>query len=188
MKTEMKKMVNGVNVEKLFETIEAIKSNPMVAKFKFRADNKWIDCGHNRTTIMNYHGACEDMQHKAPFVIDADEPEVLLGMDMGANPVEHLLNALAACVTTAMVYHAAARGIEIMEMESTVEGKIDLHGFLGMKDDVRRGYEGITMKFRIKADVTDEELEELYKLGPTFSPVFDSITNGVPVMVMAERM
>lgn len=120
--------------------------------------------------------------------MDADEPAILLGMDRGANPVEHLLNALAACVTTAMVYHAAAKGIELEEVESRLEGDIDLRGFLGLSDELRNGYEGIRMTFKIKADATDEQLQEIVALGPSFSPVYDSLTKGVPVSVTAERM
>ncbi len=182
------KTVNGVAVDELFKTIDAIKASPVIAKFKFSADNKWMDGGHSRSTIKSFYGACENVEHQQQFVLDADEPPLLLGKDRGANPVEHLLNALAACVTGAMVYHAAARGIQIEELESTVEGRIDLRGFLNIDKNVRNGYEQIKMKFRIKADITDEELQELYQLGPTFSPVFDSVTKGVPVTVTAERM
>ncbi len=188
MQTKQNKMVNGVDVDKLFETIDQIKATPMIAKFRFRLNNEWLGCGHSRSTVKSFHGAGEDIDHMKMFVIDADEPPILLGQDMGANPVEHLLNALAGCVTSAMVYHAAAKGIQIEEIESEVMGDIDLQGFLGIREDVRCGYQNIQMKFKIKADVTDEQLEELYKLGPSFSPVFDSVTKGVPVTVMAERM
>jgi uncharacterized OsmC-like protein len=182
------KAVNGVDVDKLFETIDAIKATPVIAKFKFNVENEWMGGGHNRTTIKSFYGACEDQKRESFFILDADEPPILLGQDKGPNPVEHLLNALAGCVTTAMVYHAAAKGIQIQELESTIEGYIDLQGFLGIDKSVRRGYQNITMKYRIKADVSDEELEELYKLGPSFSPVFDSVSNGVPIEVTAERM
>ena len=121
--------VNGVNVDALFETIDAIKAQPVISKFKFSLENRWMRGGHNRSTITNFYGACEDVERPQAFVLDADEPPMLLGEDKGANPVEHLLNALAACVTTAMVYHAAAKGIEIEELESTVEGRIDLAAF-----------------------------------------------------------
>jgi uncharacterized OsmC-like protein len=185
--TSKTKTTNGVAVDKLFETIDAIKASPVIAKFRFSLDNEWMDGGHNRSTVMGFHGACEDIDHVQSFVMDADEPAILLGMDKGPNPVEYLLQALASCVTTAMVYHAAARGIQIEEMETTVTGNIDLQGFLGMRDDVRNGYESIRMNYRIKADVSDEKLQELCQLGPTYSPVFDSITKGVPVTVSAER-
>jgi uncharacterized OsmC-like protein len=181
--------VNGVDVDELFETIDAIRGTPKIAKFRFRAGNEWIEGGHNRTRIKKFDGACE-VGHERPegFVYDADEPPLLLGSDKGANPVEFLLTALEACVTTALVYHAAARGIELRSVRSTVEGDIDLHGFLGMDPDIRKGYEQIRMSFEIDADATPEELEEIMKLGPTFSPVYDSVTKGVPVQVrLAER-
>jgi uncharacterized OsmC-like protein len=187
--TTTMKSVNGVNVTALHETVAALKAMPAMAKFRFRANNRWLDGGHNQSRIKDFYGTSQEItDRKAPYVLNADEPPILLGEDRGANPVEFLLHALAACVTTAMVYHAAARGIEIEEMESTVEGDIDLRGFLGLDDNVRRGYQGIRMSFKIKADVSDEELEELYKLGPSFSPVYDSVTKGVPVTVTAERM
>jgi uncharacterized OsmC-like protein len=182
------KVVNGVNVDELFKTVDAIKATPGIAKFKFRIANEWVDGGYNRSTCKDFHGAHEDIQHATTFVLEADEPAILLGKDRGANPVEHLLHAVASCVTSAMVYHAAARGIRIDEVESTVHGNIDLRGFLGIDPNVRRGYQDIRMDFRVKADVTDEQLRELVELGPTFSPVFDSVTKGVPITVNAGRM
>jgi uncharacterized OsmC-like protein len=122
------------------------------------------------------------------LTLTADEPEILLGTDRAANPVEHLLHALAACVTSSMVYHAAARGIAIDEVESSLDGDLDLQGFLGLDPSVRNGYQQIRLKLRIKADVTDEQLQELSSLGPMFSPVYDSIRNGVPVFVSTERL
>jgi uncharacterized OsmC-like protein len=120
--------------------------------------------------------------------LEADEPAVLLGEDSAANPVEYLLHSLAACLTTSMVYHAAARGIHIEEVESSFEGDIDLHGFLDLDRDVRKGYQGIRVSFRIKADVPDEQLQEIVELGTGHSPVFDSLTKGVPVTVTAARL
>lgn len=186
--TAPREAVNGVNVSQLFETIEVIKKTPNLADFKFRLNNRWIECGHNRSTIKNFYGAGqEDTSRREPFVLDADEPPVLLGTDKAPNPVEYLLHALAACVTTSLVYHAAAKGIRLEEVQSRVEGDLDLHGFLGMDETVPRGYKNIRIKFKIKADVPDEELEELCKLGPTFSPVFDTVTRAVNVEVGLDR-
>ena len=181
------KTVNGVDVTRLFETIDNIKSMPGLAKFKFRIRNEWVDCGYNRSTVTDFHGANQDIAHARQFVLEADEPEILLGRDKGANPVEHLLHALAACVTSSMVYHAAAKGIAIEEVESSIDGDIDLNGFLGIDPAVRNGFQQIRMNFRIKADATDEQLDEIVKLGPTYSPVFDSVTKGVPVVVRAVK-
>lgn len=179
--------MNGVDVDRLFETIDAIKQMPRLADFKFRLSNRWINGGLNRSSIKNFYGAGKDNQRQEPFVLDADEPPVLLGQDAAPNPVEYLLHALVACVTTSLVYHAAAKGIKLQEVETKAEGEIDLHGFLGLDDSVRRGYKNIQIKFRIKADVPDEQLEELCRLGPTYSPVFDSITRGVSVEVGLDR-
>lgn len=179
--------VNGVNVDELFGTINAVKAAPVIAKFKFRAENQWMDGGHNRTTIKNFFGTQQDHEHKAPFVLDADEPAILLGGDKGPNPVEYALTALAACVTTAIVYHAAAKGVTIRSMESRLEGDIDLQGFLGIRDDVPRGYEQIRMYVSIDADAPPEKLEEIVDLGPTYSPVFDTITRAVPVSVQLDN-
>ena len=178
---------NGVNVDELFNTIDAVKRSPVIAKFKFRARNEWFHGGHNRTTIKDFYGIEKDHKHEAVFKLDADEPPLLLGTGQGPNPVEYLLTALAACVTTSLVYHAAAKGIEIKSVESRLEGDIDLRGFLGISKDVRKGFQGIRMYFKIDADVPEEQLEELVRLGPTYSPVFDSITGGVPVSVALDN-
>jgi len=180
--------LNGVNISELRKTIDDIKATPGLAKFKFRIRNEWVEGGHNRSTVGNFHGANQEISHQRQFVLEADEPPVLLGKDRGANPVEHLLHALAACVTSAMVYHAAARGIRIDEVESSLEGDIDLQGFLGLKKDVRRGYQNIRMNFKIKADAPDDQLQAICDMGPQFSPVFDSVANGVPITVKAEPM
>ena len=183
MINEMPKTVNGVNVDELWNTVDAVKNSPVIAKFKFRANNQWIEGGFNRTTVKDFFGLQHDHQHEATFKLDADEPPLLLGTGKGPNPVEYLLTALAACVTTSLVYHAAAKGIVLNSVESRLEGDIDLRGFLGISKDVRKGYQGIRMYFKIDADVPQEDLQELVKLGPSYSPVFDSITKGVPVTV-----
>ncbi len=181
------KTVNGVNVDELFGTIDAVKTAPVIATFKFRAENQWMDGGHNRTTIKNFYGTKQEHERKKPFVLDADEPPILLGTDKGPNPVEYALTALAACVTTAIVYHAAAKGITIHSMESRLEGDIDLQGFLGIREDMPRGYKEIRMFVNIDADAPMEKLEEIINLGPTYSPVYDTITRAVPVKVQLDR-
>ena len=180
--------VNGVTVEDLSNTINAIKATPSIAKFKFRIRNQWVDGGRNSSTADGFYGAGQEQSRPKPFVLEADEPSVLLGKDTAANPVEHLLHALASCLTTSMVYHAAARGIEIEEVESSLEGDLDLRGFLDLDKNVRNGYQGIRVNFKIKADLPDAKLQELGQLGSGHSPVFDSLTRGVPVSVTAERL
>lgn len=190
MTTETKTVsvkTNGVDVEALFATIDQIKAQPSLANFRFNQTNRWLGAGINRSTIRNFYGAGTEQPHPKPFVLDADEPPVLLGTDSAANPVEYLLHALTACVTTSMVFHAAARGIRIDEIESRTEGDIDLHGFLGIDDNVHNGFQNIRMTFKIKADAPDEKLEEICRLGPTYSPVFDTLTRAVNVEVGLEK-
>lgn len=180
--------INGVDVNGLFATIEAVKAAPSIAKFKFRIRNEWKGSSQNRSSVNQFYGAGQEQSRQQTFLLDADEPAILLGKDAAANPVEHLLHALAACITTSMVYHAAARGIEIKEIESSFEGDIDLHGFLDLDDEVRKGYQGIRVNFKIKADVPDDQLEPIVRLGTKYSPVFDSLTKGVPVSVSIARL
>jgi len=180
---ENRSMINGVDVDRLFATIDAIKDEGCLAAFRFRARNRWIDGGENRTTVDDYHGAGEDHRRVAPFVLVNDEPPVLLGEDRGANPVEHVLHALAGCLTTSLVFHAAARGVRIDEVETRFEGDLDVRGFLGMKEDVRNGYQAIRVTFHVTGDASEAELAELIALAQKRSPVFDIVSNGVPVMV-----
>ena len=186
--TQTTSVMNGVDRDKLFGTIDLIKGTPRLAKFNFKIRNQWLDSAHTRSTIQTFFGAGTDFEHSMKFELDADEPPVLLGTDQGPNPGEYLLHALAACVTSGMVYHAAARGIAIEEIESSIDGDVDLRGFLGIDPNVRNGYQEIRMKFKIKADVPDEQLQEICELGQQYSPILDSVTHGVPVKVSAERL
>ena len=178
-----KNIVNGVNVDELLGTIASIKSAPVIGDFKFKAGNKWINGGLNRTTINKFYGAQKELSHKEPFELDADEPPLLLGEDQGPNPVEYALTALAACVTTSIVYHAAAKGIKLNSVESKLEGDIDLRGFLGMSKDVSPGYKEIRMNFKIDSDASPDQLKELIEYAPSLSPVFSTITRAVPFSV-----
>ncbi len=161
-------------------TVKAIQADPELGVCHFRATNQWLNGNHNRSTVTGFYGAKQEMQHKQTFTMDADEPAILAGDDNGANPVEHLLHALASCLTTSMVAHAAVRGITIEEVESEFEGDIDLNGFLGLDANVPKGYTAIRAKFRVKADPKDmDQIRELVK----FSPVYNTLTNGTPVDV-----
>jgi uncharacterized OsmC-like protein len=176
--TTMTNTINGVDVERLGATVQAIQQNPGLATSQFRATNRWINGGQNESRIQGFYGAGqEDTTRAQPFTLEADEPLVLLGKDQAPNPVEFVLHALAACLTTSMVYHAAARGIRIESVESSLEGDLDLQGFLGLSDTVRRGYKQMRVHFTIKSDASAEQLKELTK----FSPVHDIISNPVPV-------
>ena len=181
------KVVNGVDVGKLFGTIDAIKGDKEIAKFKFRVTNKWINGGHNRAKIMDFYGAKQEWSHGKVFELDEDEHQVLLGEDLGPNPVEYLLTALSGCLTSAMVYHAAAKGITIRGVESRLEGDIDLRGFLGLSPDVKVGYENIRVYFKVDADVSEKEKAELIEMAKKYSPVFNTVFNATPVTVQLDK-
>ena len=177
--------VNGIHLETLQSTVQAIQSDPGLGACKFRASNTWLGGNHNRTTVSGFYGARQEIAHKQTYELHADEPPILAGHDEGANPVEHLLNALAACVTTSMVAHAAVRGIHIEELESELEGDIDLNGFLGLDESVPKGFTEIRVKFRVKSDI--ENMERLKRL-TRFSPVFNTITHGADVNIEVTPM
>jgi uncharacterized OsmC-like protein len=175
---------NGVDSEQMYGTLDAIKANPELGIFQFRAHNHWIDGAHNRSTIKAFYGAGqEDSTRAEAFTVDAGEPAILLGTDTGANPAEHLLHALAACLTTTLVYVAAARKVRLTEVESTLEGDMDVRGALGLSDEVRNGFTRIRVSFKIKGDASPEKLREIVERAQARSAVFDMVTNGVPVEV-----
>jgi uncharacterized OsmC-like protein len=173
---------NGVDTATLFATIDAVKGDPVIAKFRFRATNTWMSGTHNRSTIHGFHGAKQEMTHRQPFTFDADHPPVLVGTDNGPTPVEYVLHALAACLTAGIANIAAARGVTLTEVSSTVEGDIDLLGILGLSDQVRNGYQQIRVGFTLRGDDPDK-LRSVVEQSRQRSAVFDIVTNGVPVSI-----
>jgi len=180
--TESPARTNGLDMEALVGTVAAIKQDPSLGQFKFRATNRWIDGGENRSRIKEFYGAgSEDESRTEAFEFTNGEPPVLLGANEGANPVEYLLHALAGCVTTTTVLHAAARGIQIERLSTELVGTIDVQGLLALDDSVRVGYEQIRIKMDIQADCSDEELSELVAFAQDHSPVCNTICQPVPV-------
>jgi uncharacterized OsmC-like protein len=175
---EVTNRVNGVSLDVLMETVGTIQKDPEMGKARFRASNTWVDGAYNRSTISGFYGACQEFAHKQTFTMEADEPPILAGQDNAPNPVEHLLHALASCLTTSMVAHAAVRGIEITELEAELEGDIDLNGFLGLDASVPKGFTEIRANFHVQAD--SEDLDQIRSLA-AFSPVFNTITQGAKV-------
>ena len=172
---------NGVNTEALFATLDAVKQHPELATFQFRATNRWISGTHNRGEINGFYGAGQEHYRPQTFTYDADHPPVLTGDDQGPAPVEHLLHALAACLTSGLVNIAAARGITLRQVSSTVEGDIDLLGIFGLADDVRNGYQKIKVNFTIAGDAEPEQLRRLVEQSRRRSAVFDVLRNGTAV-------
>ena len=175
--------VNGVDLDILKGTIQAVADDAALGKCLFRASNTWMGGAHNRTTVTGFYAARQEIPHKQEFTLDADEPAMLAGGDEGANPVEHLLNALAACLTTSMVAHAAVRGIHIESLQSELEGDLDLRGFFGLSNEVPKGYTDIRVRFKVRAAPEDMQLLEQLT---AYSPVFNTITHGANVSVQVE--
>jgi uncharacterized OsmC-like protein len=173
---------NGVDTATLFATLDAVKGTPEIAKFQFRATNKWVRGTHNRSTIDGFYGAMQEMTHQQPWTFDADHPAVLVGTDNGPTPVEFVLHALAACLTAGLANISAARGVTLTEVESTVEGDIDLLGILGLSDEVRNGFQAIRVSFKVRGD-DPKKLRKVVDQSRQRSAVFDIISNSVPVSI-----
>ena len=181
--THTKTVTNGIDMESLGKTVKAIQNDPDLGKSTFRIRNKWVSGGVNQTTVQDFHSLDRENAHQQNFELHADELLSFGGTDQGANPVEHLLNSLAACVTTSMVAHAAVRGIPIEEVESEVEGDIDLRGFLGLDPKTPKGYQDIRITFKVKA--APEDIAKLKELAE-FSPVYNTLTHSTHVDLQIE--
>ena len=182
--TQTRPALNGVDVPTLFATLDAVKAQPDIAQFQFRARNEWISGTHNRSTIQGFYGAGqEDTSRTQPFTFDADHPGVLVGSNNAPTAVEFLLHAIAACLTSGLANIAAVRGVQLHRVSSTVEGDIDLLGILGISGEVRNGYRQIRVSFEIEGDASPEELAALVEQSRRRSAVYDVLVNGTDVVI-----
>ena len=177
------KPLNGVDTPTLFTTLDAVAGQPELAKFQYRAVNKWQKGTHSRTTISGFSGAGGDQERDKSFMFDGDHPKVLCGEDNGPTPVEYLLHGLASCLTAGIGNIAAARGVTLYEVQSKIEGDINLLGLLGLDKNVRNGYQAIRIDFSIRGDAPAEKLQAIVEQSRNRSAVFDVITNQVPVEI-----
>jgi uncharacterized OsmC-like protein len=175
--------LNGVDTPALFATIDAVDNQRELAAFRFRATTTWQSGTHSRSSIKSFYGAGSELEHVREFVLDADHPQVLVGNDNGPLPVELVLAGLGSCLTAGIGNIAAARGITLHEVESTIEGELDIQGILGLSDQVRNGYERIRVDFKIRGDAPEETLRKIVEQSRSRSAVFDIITNSVPVEI-----
>lgn len=178
--------MNGVDTPTLFATLDAVRSQPALARFQFRATNRWESGTHSRSRIQSFRGAGAEQMHAHEFTFDGDHPKVLVGGDRGPTPVEFLLHAIAACITAGIGNIASARGVTLTSVETSVEGDIDLRGILGLSDEVRNGYEQMRVNVRIAGDASPETLERIVQQSRARSAVYDVLTNGVPVAVSVQ--
>ena len=166
---------NGVDVEKLAEIVEAVTEDPKKAQVKFMANTRWVSGAYSKTKIRD-------------FVMECDEPSALLGTNKVPNPVETILAALGSCLAVGFAYNAAARDINLESLDISLEGDLDLRGFLGVSDDVRPGYQSIKVTCRIKSDASEEKLSELYEHVLRTSPVRDIIQNSESLTIKLEKI
>ena len=178
-----RKPLNGVDTPVLLATINAVKENPPLAKFQFRASSRWVDGTYSESRVESFSGAGGEHTHKSQFSLGGDHPAVLVGQDRGMTPIEFLLHGLAMCITAGVGNIAAARGITLSSVESKVEGDIDLRGIFGLSDEVRNGYDKIRITFDISGDAPPDKLRQLVEQSRARSAVYDVLTNGVPVEV-----
>ena len=174
---------NGVNVEALFGAQAALKEAPEAAKFKWRSTVEWINGTHSRSTIEGFYGLGAEQKHKKAFTFDADHPEIFAAQDAAATPVEIVLAGLASCLTAGVAAVAQARKVQLRSVSATLEAGMDVRGILGMDEDIRNGFDGIKVTYRIDADATPEEIRALVAQSQKRSAVFDVVTNPTNVTV-----
>ena len=178
---------NGVNVEALLGAREALTEAPEAAHFVWRAESEWKNGTHTQSSVQGFFGLCEEQRHVRRFDYDTDHPEIFAAEDNGSTPVEFILVGLAGCLTAGIASVAQNRGIQLNSVKATLEAPMDLQGILGIDADVRNGFEGITVKYRIDADASDEDIAALVAQSQKRSAVFDIITNPTNVSVEVNK-
>jgi uncharacterized OsmC-like protein len=174
---------NGVNVEALLAARQALTEAPEAAKFTWRATCEWVKGTHSRSSVDGFFGLGEEQKHRSRFTFEADHPEIFASEDHGATPVEIVLTGLASCLTAGIAAVAQHREIQLRSVKATLEGGMDIQGILGIDGDVRNGFDGIKVTYKIDADATPEELRALVAQSQKRSAVYDIITNPTNVTV-----
>jgi uncharacterized OsmC-like protein len=177
---------NGVNVAALIAAREALTNAPAAAQFKWRAACEWKDGTHSHSTVESFYGLGQEQHHKKTFTFDADHPEIFASEDKGATPVEYVLVGLASCLTGAIAAVAQYRNIQLRSVTATIEGDMDARGILGVDEDVRNGFGGIKVTYKIDADAKREDIEALVAQSQNRSAVYDIVTNPTNVTVIVD--
>lgn len=174
---------NGVNVAALLSAREALTNAPEAANFKWRATCEWKNGTHSHSTVESFFGLGEEQKHRKTFSFDADHPEIFASEDNGATPVEMVLVGLASCLTAGVAAVAQNRGIQLRSVKATLEGGMNIQGILGIDKDVRNGFDGIKVDFKIDADASQDDIKALVAQSQKRSAVFDIVTNPTNVFV-----
>jgi uncharacterized OsmC-like protein len=174
---------NGVNVEALLGAREAFADAPEIARFQWRSTVSWVTGTHSRSEVETFFGFGEEQQHRSTFDFDIDHPLQFAAQDNGITPVEYVLVALGGCLTAGIAAVAQQRQIQLHSVQATVSADMDLHGILGADPDVRNGFSGVSVDYRIDADATPEEIEAIVAQSQKRSAVYDILTNPTAVTV-----
>jgi uncharacterized OsmC-like protein len=177
---------NGVNVEALLAARDALAKSPEAAQFKWRAACEWKNGTHSRSTVEGFYGLGQEQRHKKTFTFDADHPELFAAEDNGATPVEYVLVGLASCLTAGIAAVAQNRNIQLRSVTASIEGDMDVQGILGMDSDVRTGFNGLKVTYKIDADAKREDIEALVAQSQKRSAVYDIVTNPTNVTVVVK--
>jgi uncharacterized OsmC-like protein len=174
---------NGVNVGALLGARTALADTPELAQFQWRTTVSWVNGTHSRSTVDSFYGFGEDQHHRTKFSYDVDHPLAFAAEDNGATPVEYVLVALGGCLTAGIASIAQQRNIALRSVEATIEAQHDLHGILGADPDVRNGFSGVRVTYKIDADATADEIRALVAQSQKRSAVYDILTNPTDVIV-----
>ena len=148
-----------------------------MAKTNWHVTTTWQGQTHSRSEVDGFAIGGEQVPRR--FAIDIDEPCELGGTNRFANPQEHLLAALNACMTVGYVAQCAVRGITLESLAIETDGEIDLRGFLGIDPTVPQGYENLSYTVRIKGNGTKEQFAEVHKAVMATSPNFYNLSRPV---------
>lgn len=183
MATDCDESINGVDVFRMQELIGVLGENAEIGQFQFQATSDWVSGGKTRVSVQKFDvGGAKDETRSCPFVLEIDEPGVLLGSNTAMNPVELLLAASISCLTVGMAYNAALAGIQVNSIRFEASGNLDVRGFLGMTDRARPGYKDISIRCIVNSDASQETLQSLYAKVCATSPVLDTIQNPTKVL------
>jgi uncharacterized OsmC-like protein len=174
---------NGVNVDALFGAQAALAATPEAARFKWRSTVEWINGTHSRSTIEGFYGLGAEQKHKKAFTFEADHPEIFAAQDAAATPVEIVLASLASCLTAGVAAVAQARKVQLRSVSATLEAGMDIRGILGVDEDVRNGFDGIKVTYKIDADASPADIKAIVAQSQKRSAVYDIITNPTNVTV-----
>ncbi|MFM0313287.1 OsmC family protein [Paraburkholderia nemoris] len=170
-------VVNGLNVDDLFALIEGVKEDVSKATTSWRVATSWQGQTRTRAEVEGFSIGGQDVSRR--FTIDIDEPCELGGSNKFANPQEHLIAALNACIAVGYVAQCAVRGITLESLQIETEGEIDLRGFLGLDPKVANGYESLRYTVRIKGSGTSQQFAEVHDAVMATSPNVYNLANAV---------